>query len=199
MTSTYPPDSALILVAVTPEPRDLEIARVLGWYRIPLRRAPKVVEVDYLAFYQTAAYGEEDRWQISSVAAVRGVELTTRGELLRDEADHPRAREEYYKIQIGALQRLPQPILANAWRRVTFLYTTGEILRQAHTINDLVVKNEDRSLLWQSLRERALSGSNPYSDELPADFEDLDALLLAMLGDFRQFKEGAESFGASDD
>jgi hypothetical protein len=199
MTSTYPPDSALILVAVTPEPRDLEIARVLGWYRIPLRRAPKVVEVDYLAFYQTAAYGEEDRWQISSVAAVRGVELTTRGELLRDEADHPRAREEYYKIQIGALQRLPQPILANAWRRVTFLYTTGEILRQARTINDLVVKNEDRSLLWQSLRERALSGSNPYSDELPADFEDLDALLLAMLGDFRQFKEGAESFGASDD
>jgi hypothetical protein len=199
MTSTYPPDSALILVAVIPEPRDLEIARVLGWYRIPLRRAPKVVDVDYLAFYQTAAYGEEDRWQISSVAAVRGVELTTRGELLRDEADHPRAREEYYKIQIGALQRLPQPILANAWRRVTFLYTTGEILRQARTINDLVVKNEDRSLLWQSLRERALSGSNPYSDELPADFEDMDALLLAMLGDFRLFKEGAESFSASDD
>jgi hypothetical protein len=199
MTSTYPPDSALILVAVTPEPRDLEIARVLGWYRIPLRRAPKVVDVDYLAFYQTAAFGEEDRWQISSVAAVRGVELTTRGELLRDEADHPRAREEYYKIQIGALQRLPQPILANAWRRVTFLYTTGEILRQARTINDLVVKNEDRSLLWQSLRERALSGSNPYSDELPADFEDMDALMLAMLGDFRLFKEGAESFSASDD
>jgi hypothetical protein len=199
MTSTYPPDSALILVAVIPEPRDLEIARVLGWYRIPLRRAPKVVDVDYLAFYQTAAYGEEDRWQISSVAAVRGVELTTRAELLRDEADHPRAREEYYKIQIGALQRLPQPILANAWRRVTFLYTTGEILRQARTINDLVVKNEDRSLLWQSLRERALSGSNPYSDELPADFEDMDALMLAMLGDFRLFKEGAESFSASDD
>ena len=199
MTSTYPPDSALILVAVIPEPRDLEIARVLGWYRIPLRRAPKVVDVDYLAFYQTAAYGEEDRWQISSVAAVRGVELTTRGELLRDEADHPRAREEYYKIQIGALQRLPQPILANAWRRVTFLYTTGEILRQARTINDLVVKNEDRSLLWQSLRERALSGSNPYSDELPADFEDMDALMLAMLGDFRLFKESAESFSASDD
>lgn len=199
MTSTYPPDSALILVAVIPEPRDLEIARVLGWYRIPLRRAPKVVDVDYLAFYQTAAYGEEDRWQISSVAAVRGVELTTRAELLRDEADHPRAREEYYKIQIGALQRLPQPILANAWRRVTFLYTTGEILRQARTINDLVVKNEDRSVLWQSLRERALSGSNPYSDELPADFEDMDALMLAMLGDFRLFKEGAESFSASDD
>ena len=199
MTSTYPPDSALILVAVIPEPRDLEIARVLGWYRIPLRRAPKVVDVDYLAFYQTAAYGEEDRWQISSVAAVRGVELTTRAELLRDEADHPRAREEYYKIQIGALQRLPQPILANAWRRVTFLYTTGEILRQARTINDLVVKNEDRSLLLQSLRERALSGSNPYSDELPADFEDMDALMLAMLGDFRLFKEGAESFSASDD
>jgi hypothetical protein len=45
----------LILVCVLPTPRDLEIARLLGWYRIPLRTAPKVVAVDYLAFYQPAA------------------------------------------------------------------------------------------------------------------------------------------------
>ncbi len=30
----------LILVCVLPRPRDLEIARLLGWYRIPLRTAP---------------------------------------------------------------------------------------------------------------------------------------------------------------
>ena len=53
-----PPDEALILVAVMPSPRDLEIARVLGWYRIPFRYAPKIVYVDYIAFYQPSVFGE---------------------------------------------------------------------------------------------------------------------------------------------
>ncbi|MGD2026535.1 MAG: hypothetical protein PVI99_01855 [Anaerolineales bacterium] len=41
----------LVLVVFPPTPKDMEIARVLGWYRIPLRTAPKVVAVDWLAFY----------------------------------------------------------------------------------------------------------------------------------------------------
>ena len=47
----YPPATALILVALVPNPRDMEIAGLLGWYRIPLRKAPKVVNVDFIAFY----------------------------------------------------------------------------------------------------------------------------------------------------
>ncbi len=85
----FPPPSALILVGVMPNPRDLEIARILGWYRIPFRFAPKVVNVDFLAFYQTAAFGEEMRWQIRCFAPVTGHELTTRAELFRDQPDHP--------------------------------------------------------------------------------------------------------------
>jgi len=49
--------SSLILVAVINDPRDLEIARLLGWYRIPLRSSPKVVAVDYLAFYRRLLSG----------------------------------------------------------------------------------------------------------------------------------------------
>src|SRR5512144_345243 len=97
--------TSLILVAILKAPHDLEIARLLGWYRIPLKTAPKVVAVDYLAFYQTGAFGEH-RWQIQFTAPVLGHELTTRGELLRDEAEHPRASEEYYKLQVGALEPL---------------------------------------------------------------------------------------------
>jgi len=51
-------DTDLILVCLLRSPRDLEIARLLGWYRIPLRSAPKVVAVDRLAFYQPASFGE---------------------------------------------------------------------------------------------------------------------------------------------
>ena len=114
--------TALVLVGVVNNPRDLEIARLLGWYRIPLRSAPKVIAVDYLAFYQTGAFGEE-KWQIQYLAPVRGHELTTRAELLRTEPDHPRAKEEYYKLQIGALEKLKEPVKSDKWKRLTFLLT----------------------------------------------------------------------------
>lgn len=178
--SPLPSPSSLILVAVMTAERDLEIARLLGWYRIPLRTAPKVVAVDYLAFYQTGAFGEE-KWQIQYLAPVRGHELTTRAELLRDEPDHPRAREEYFKIQIGPLERLPRPIRADKWRRITFLYTTGEYLLAAENIGDLVVHNEERQTLWKSLRERAMQAQS----YIPGDLAEIDldpSVLAAFLG-----------------
>lgn len=171
--------TSLILVCFIPSPRDLEIARLLGWYRIPLRTAPKVVAVDYLAFYQPASFGERGG-KIEFIAEVRGHELTTRGELLKDEADHPRAKEEYYKIQISGLEKLGAPILADKWKRITFLYTTGEYLLNAKTINDLVVDGDERQVLWMSLRERA-ENEQLYKTDLPeADIP--PDVLLALLG-----------------
>ncbi len=190
----YPPSTALILVGLIPRPRDLEIARLLGWYRIPLRSAPKVINVDYLAFYQASAFGEEHRWRIEMFAQVRGHELTTRAELLRDEPGHPRAREEYYKIQIGPVEALPRPIAAGRWRRITFLYTTGELLRKARTINDLVVRSEEREILWRSLRERALNAGAYQAAELPEI--DLDPALLAFLGDWSKLAEVPADYDA---
>ena len=158
--------SDLVLVAFLPSPRDVEIARVLGWYRIPLRTAPKVVAVDYLAFYQPGSFGER-KWQIEMIAPVRGHELVTRAELLKEEPNHPRAKEEYFKIQLGPMETLPQPIRAGSWKRLTFLYTTGERLLQAETINDLAVHDEERQVLWRALRERALEAQSYQAEELP--------------------------------
>lgn len=171
--------TSLVLVCLLPSPRDLEIARLLGWYRIPFRSAPKVVAVDYLAFYQPGSFGEQSGC-IEWTAPVRGHELATRAELLRDEADHPRAREEYFKIQLGALERLTRPVTADKWKRLTFLYTTGEYLLKAQTLNDLVVQSDERQLLWQSLRERA-ENEQLYKTDLPeADIP--PDVLLALLG-----------------
>lgn len=170
----------LILVAYTPSPRDLEIARVLGWYRIPLATAPKVVAVDYLAFYQPASFGAR-KWRIEVLAPVKGHELKTRSEILQDEPDHPRAGEAYYKIQLGPLEPLPRPILAKEWKRLTFLYTTGEYMAKAETLADLTVHAEERQLLWRSLRERAQSNQTYQTDSLPGDEIPPDEL-LALLG-----------------
>ncbi|MCQ3936665.1 MAG: hypothetical protein DPW18_06415 [Chloroflexi bacterium] len=151
----------------------------MGWYRIPLRTAPKVVAVDFLAFYQPSAFGERGG-QIEYIAEVRGHELTTRAELLKDEPEHPRAREEYYKIQLGGLEKLREPIKTDKWKRLTFLYSTGEYLMNAKSLNDLVIEGEERQLLWKSLRERA-ENEQLYKTDLPeADIP--PDVLMALLG-----------------
>jgi len=180
----------LILVCLLPTPRDLEIARLLGWYRIPLRTAPKVVAVDQLAFYQPSAFGDRGG-QIEYIAQVRGHELTTRGELLKGEADHPRAKEEYYKLQIGALEKLKEPVKSEKWKRLTFLYTTGEYLLKAKSLNDLVVDGDERQLLWKSLRERAENSQLYKTDLLEADIP--PEVLIALL----DIKEPPESYDPS--
>ena len=183
--------SSLILVCLLPTPRDLEIARLLGWYRIPLRTAPKVVAVDYLAFYQPSAFADRGG-QIEFVSQVKGHELTTRGELLKDEANHPRAKEEYYKLQIGALEKMKEPVKSDKWKRLTFLYTTGEYLLKAKSLNDLVVDGDERQLLWKSLRERA-ENEQLYKTDLPeADIS--PDVLIALLG----IKEVQAPYGAKE-
>lgn len=183
--------TSLVLVCLLPTPRDLDLARLLGWYRIPLKSAPKVVAVDYLAFYQPASFGQQ-AGQIQYIAEVRGHELTTRAELLRDEPDHPRAREEYFKIQLGALERLKTPVRAEKWRRVTFFYTTGEYLLRARTLNELVIGGEERQLLWHSLRERA-ENDTLYKTDLPA-IDLPPEMLLTLLG----IKELTAPYNAGD-
>ena len=180
------PETALVLVAILPSQRDFDIARLFGWYRIPLKSAPKVISVDFLAFYQTSTFGEADRWQIAYVAEILGHELTRRRDLIRDEPDHPRAQEEYFKLQIGPLQQLENPIPAGDWKRITFFYTTGSQFQTARTINDLVVKAQDeREVLWHTLRERALQTNEYRAQDLPKTA--LDPTILALLGGFKDF------------
>ncbi len=134
--------------------------------------------MDWLAFYQTAKFGD-DKWAINFVAPVLGHELTTRAELLRTQPDHPRADEQYYKIQIGPLERLPRPIPSRKWRRLTFLYTTGEHLLAAEELNDLIVQSAERELLWKALRERGLRAERQYERKRGGE---IDLALLCVLG-----------------
>jgi len=170
--------SDLILIAYLPTPRDKEIARLLGWYRIPLRTAPKVIAVDFIAFYQPSSFGDS-KWRIETIAPVLGHELVTRGELLKDQMDHPKAHEEYFKIQLGPLIQLPHPIQAGEWKRITFFYTTGDYFLQAENLGDLVVHSQDRKQLWAALRDRASKSQTYRVANLP-DL-DLDPDLLALI------------------
>jgi len=142
---------ARVLVAVMNNPHDLDIARERGWYRIPFQRAPARVGADYLAFYHTAAFGRE-KWSISYYAPVCGYRIVTRRDLLPDEPDHPRAEEKYYRIDIGSLQELPDPIPSRKLRRITFISTTLSCLLAAKEIRDLWQDDLAEEQLWLAFR-----------------------------------------------
>lgn len=147
-------------------------------HHIPLKRAPRTVNVDWLALYQTAKFGDE-KWAVNYVAEVRGHELATRAELLRTQPDHPRADEQYYKLQLGPLTRLPRSIPSRRWRRFTFLHTTGERLMAAEELNDLVVQSAEREMLYKASRERGLIAERQYED---SKLGEVDLALLCELG-----------------
>ncbi|MFC1936869.1 hypothetical protein ACFLYP_04310, partial [Chloroflexota bacterium] len=106
--------------------------------------------------------------------------LATRADLFKDQPDHPRAREEYFKLQLGSLVALPDPIPAGEWKRLTFLYTTGQHLLSAENLNDLTVHEEERKLLWRALRERAQQEQGYKIADLPE--LPIDPEILALFG-----------------
>jgi hypothetical protein len=126
-----------VLVAVLKEPRDLEIARTQGWYRIPVKRAPRRVGADYLAFYMTGAFPPGERHRILFYAPIHAYRLATRAQLLPQEADHPRTQDLYFRIEIGPLQRLEPPIVSHKLRRITFISTRLDRLLSAREVVEL--------------------------------------------------------------
>ena len=156
----YPEDR--VLVAYVPRPSDFDLVRREGWYRIPQRSAPKGLHAEVIAFYFGAAFGDE-KYAIHYYARNAGHELARRRDLLPDEAGHPRANDIYYKVQLGPLQRLAQPIVSLRWRRLTFVHTTWDRFQDATEINDLFIEGGpyvDR--LYATLKERGISADRDY-------------------------------------
>ena len=172
-----------------PSPKDMEIARLLGWYRIPLRMAPKMIDVDALLFYQTGKFPKGHASIIEAFAEVKGYELTTRSDLIRNEPDHPRANEEYYKINLGPINFLSSPIQAVTWKRITFFYTLGNLVNQAKIINDLVVSSDERDILWKTIRERSLAG---YSEKIDDSTHLPEGEMLKLLQDVITLNTGLD-------
>lgn len=156
-----------VLVVVLNNAADLSRVTDAGWYRIPQRRAPRRIGADYLAFYQTGAFRQQPEAQtISFIAPTRRYRLVTRRELLPDEADHPRASDYYYRIDIGPLERLSCPVRATTFRRLTFIHTTLARLLAADDVKDLFLDDDPFEQLWSALREHNL---RPLKNRLAGD------------------------------
>jgi hypothetical protein len=151
-----------VLVAVMNRPKDFEIARDAGWYRLPERRALRDACYEYVAFYFTTAFAEL-KWAIHYYAPCLGHELVTRRDLLPDETEHPHADRRYYKLQLGALQQRVPPIVSLRWRRVTFIHTTWDRFQAAKEINDLYAEGDEFvDRVYHALRDAGMPPERHY-------------------------------------
>lgn len=159
----YPEDR--VLVAYVPGPSDFELIQRAGWYRVPQRSAPKGLFAEYYAFYFGQNFGPK-KWSIHYYASQRGYELVSRLDLLPNEPEHPRASDLYYKVTLGPLQKLDEPIVSLRWRRITFMHTTWDRFRDAREINDLFIEGGDYvDRLYATLKERGLQPERDYRTE----------------------------------
>jgi hypothetical protein len=166
------------LVVVMNDPADLARAREQGWYRIPLAHAPARIAAEWLAFYQTGSFHEEERWAVRWIAPVHGYFIAERRELIPEEPEHPHANDRYYKILVGELAALPRPIPSRRLRRITFIPTTFGRLHAADEINDLWIKSTAQERLWAALKQAHVEAERQYPlrDDLPGQTADFALL-----------------------
>ncbi len=143
------------LVVVVNNRRDWWRVRDEGWYRIPLKHAPHPVAAEYLAFYFTRRFGRQ-AWQVPCYAPVRRYALLQRRLLLPHQEDHPRADDWYYRVELGPVEHLPQPLVSRRLRRVTFIPTTLERLLAADDVAELWQIDEESAVLWRYFPDLAL-------------------------------------------
>ena len=163
----YPEDR--VLVGVINRKRDFEYARREHWYRIPRDRAPGSIDTEYIAFFFSRSFKEQNGG-IYYFARRTGHELVRRRDLLPDETKNERANHLYYKIELGELQQKIPPILNPTARPISFAFTTWDRFVNARTIADLYSKADwfvER--VYRSLREVGITPDRRWEDENPAE------------------------------
>jgi hypothetical protein len=151
----YPEDR--VLVGVMNTKRDFSFAKDNSWYRIPQKRMPNGIHVEYIAFFLSGAVFKEKSGGIHYFAQKRGVELAYRHQLVTNQPNHQRANEVYFKVQLGELREKSPPITNLTHRTIAFVYSTWDRFVHARTIADLYSPADyyvDR--IYHALRNREL-------------------------------------------
>jgi very-short-patch-repair endonuclease len=155
-----PPENR-VLVALVPTLRDWQTLHEQGWYRIPARSAPQPMEYGCVAFYQAKGWGKQE-WAINYWARIAHVSRMPRIELLPQEESHPRAHEIYYRLNLGDLKSLPEPIRSRRRRFIVFISTTLDKFTKAYEINDLFCESPLEETLWERFRQEGIEAERQW-------------------------------------
>jgi len=171
-----------MLVALLKEPRDLIILKELGWYRIPVKNAPKNMDkFQYIAFYQPDCFKEHSRL-INYYGEVYSMGKRKRVELLPKETEHSRANDLYYRIVVKNLKKLSDPIVSSKPRRIVFIPTCYSKFELANNINDLFHGSPLEDRIWKKLQEEKIPAERQYDIKISGKAYKLDFAVFCKKG-----------------
>ncbi len=151
----------IVLVCVLKDKRDLHILLKENWYRIPIVYLPKR-KFTYLAFYQPAEFGRFGK-RIQYYARVLSSKTVKRTELLPKEQAHPRAHDDYLRIEVAWVKRLVRPIKNIIPRRVSFGFTTLKSLLKAGDILELYGISPTEQIVERGLQRLGIKTKKEFN------------------------------------
>jgi hypothetical protein len=159
-----------VLVALLPEPRDLELARDRAWYRVRSRQLLERVrggprQFTDLAFYQPDSFGPERRC-VRYHAPILGISHARRMDLMPEEPNHPRADQWYVRFDLGPIEELPRPVPSARGRRILFIATNWQRIASADDINDLFLGTPIEEAIYRRLRSAGMLPEREYHVEV---------------------------------
>lgn len=162
-----------VLVCLLKEKSDFGILHEQGWYRIPVKHAPKRWPPKWLAFYQPKAYGD-DAYRIRYYAEVGEINIASRQDLFPNELPNPKSDQEYFKIKIKSLKEKSEPIFSSRPRRLAFIPTTWLKFELAEEINDLFDDSPLEDRLWLELKKLKIKAERQWLVQIKQQFYRLD-------------------------
>jgi len=167
-------DEAPGLVAILNNRADFERVGDEHWYRIPTRSAPVYLGTSrWVGFYLTSAFGPE-KWSVQYWARIEGITRAERATLLPAEADHPRARDQYYRLGLGPLQARSEPIFSRRRRRLVFIPSVWHKFVTALELNDLHHGSPLEDRLWAAFKQEGIDAERQWFEGKPGKLYCLD-------------------------
>jgi very-short-patch-repair endonuclease len=176
-----------VWIAIMNNRAAMDIAQKQHWYRIPVDSAQKTLKrykcslPEWLAFYQTKAFGDEVHL-VKYYARVQGMQEVSRNELFPTELLGQKTHKRYYKFDLEPLQTLSRCIISKRLRRITFIPTTFEKLQQASEINDLWNDSPLEDELWGEMKRLGIDAERQESVKTSQGTYQLDFAIYCSQG-----------------
>lgn len=155
------------LVGIVPRKELWPLIQKERWYHIPVESAPQnIALIEYLAFYFPKVFGKEYQYKVVHFAKVLNIEIVKRIEFFPSEFNHKRAFDDYLRISIGNIQKLPKPIPSKRWRRIVHIPTSLEKLMTAEEINDLYDTSPLEEKVYREMKKRKIEAERQLHVEV---------------------------------
>ncbi len=174
-----------LLVGIVNTVSDFNLILNEHWYRVPQDTVEGFLRnrwpPQWIAFYQSGQIKNEP-FLIKHYAKVSEIKIATRKELFPTEKTNTQSDKIYYKLIFNEIHTLPKPVLSRRWRRIVFIDTTLEKLKNAKEINDLYDGSALEDRLWAEMKRNKIEAERQELIQFADKFYFLDFAVYCMNG-----------------